>query len=54
MKNLINEEIITALEILGVDGEITLHPVKNLDRIKVLVNGEYFGIWDTTKKTFVD
>lgn len=54
MKNSTIKEIITALVFLGVNGEITLHPVKNLDRIKVLVNGEYFGIWDTTKKTFVD
>lgn len=53
MKNLINE-IIAALKILGIDGKITLQPIADLDRIKVIVNGEYFGIWDSVKKTFVD
>ena len=48
------KEIITALEILGAQGEITLRPITSLDRIEVTVNGEYFGIWDTVKKTFVD
>ena len=24
------------------------------DRIAVYINGEYFGIWDTDRKTFVD
>ena len=24
------------------------------DRIVVIVNGEYFGLWDTRKATFVD
>ena len=48
------KEITTALEILGVQGEITLRPITSLDRIEVTVNGEYFGIWDTVKKTFVD
>ena len=54
MKDLINKEITLALEILGVKGEFAFSPTKYLDRIKVIVNGEYFGIWDTTRKTFVD
>ncbi len=24
------------------------------DRIRITVNGEYFGIWDTVRNTFVD
>lgn len=54
MKNSINEEVIKALEILGVKGEITLHPPIDPLRIVVTVNGEYFGIWDVLRKTFVD
>ena len=53
MKNLINE-IRSALEILGIHGRITLRPIVDLDRIEVSVNGEYFGVWDRAKKTFVD
>jgi hypothetical protein len=53
MKNLINE-IAAALEILGVHGRITLRPIADLDRIEVSVNGVYFGVWDSVKKTFVD
>jgi hypothetical protein len=54
MKDLINEEIIKALKILGVQGEITLHAPIDPLRIVVTVNGEYFGIWDVLRKTFVD
>lgn len=53
MKNSINE-IKSALEILGVHGRITLRPIADIDRIEVSVNGEYFGVWDSVKKTFVD
>ena len=53
MKNLINE-VATALEILGVQGEVEVEPIVGFDRLKVSVDGEYFGIWDTTRKTFVD
>ena len=53
MKNLINE-IRSALEILGIHGRITLRPIADLDRIEVSVNGEYFGVWDRVKKTFID
>lgn len=54
MKNSINKEIIKALEILGVKGEITLRPPIDPLRIVVMVDGEYFGIWDVLRKTFVD
>lgn len=54
MKNSINEDIIRALEILGVKGEVELHPPIDPLRIVVTVNGEYFGIWDIIRKTFVD
>ena len=54
MKNLINEEIIAALEILGVQGEVIIHPPIDPLRIVVVVDGEYFGIWDVLRKTFVD
>jgi hypothetical protein len=54
MKNSINEDIIRALEILDVKGEVELHPPIDPLRIVVTVNGEYFGIWDIIRKTFVD
>jgi hypothetical protein len=54
MKNSINEEVIKALENLGVKGEITLHPPIDPLRIVVTIDGEYFGIWDVLRKTFVD
>ncbi len=54
MKNSINEDIKKALEILGVKGEIEIRPPLDPLRIVVTVNGEYFGIWDILRKTFVD
>lgn len=54
MKESISKEIITAFEILGVKGEINLHPPLDPLRIVVTVDGEYFGIWDVLRKTFVD
>ena len=54
MKDRIQADIITALEILGVKGEIKLHPPIDPLRIVVTVDGEYFGIWDVLRKTFVD
>lgn len=53
MKDLINE-IAAALKILGISGRITLHPIADLGRVKVAVNGKYFGVWDSKRKTFVD
>lgn len=54
MKRSINNEINKALEILGVKGETSLRPLSYPDRIEVTVNGVYFGVWDTIRKTFVD
>lgn len=54
MKNETKQDIITALEILGVSGEIELRPPIDPLRIVVTVNGEYFGIWDVLRKTFID
>lgn len=47
------KDITKALRELGVKGTVTTKLV-DLDRIAVYVNGEYFGLWDTTRKTFVD
>lgn len=54
MKNSTIDEILAALKILDIHGKITLRPIKDLDRIEVSVNGEYFGVWDSVRKTFVD
>ena len=42
-----------ALTTLGVKGSAQLR-YANADRIVITVNGEYFGIWDSEKNTFVD
>ena len=47
------KDLIKALETLGIRGTVTTNEITN-GRIIVYVDGEYFGIWDTTKKTFVD
>lgn len=47
------KEIFEALTKLGVKGTITTKRI-SADRIAVYVNGKYFGIWDTIRKTFVD
>ena len=44
------KELFTALVKLEV---ITTKQITE-DRIAVYIAGEYFGIWDTKKKTFVD
>ena len=54
MKNSINKEILAALERLGVNGEITMRQPIDPLRIVVTVDGEYFGVWDVLRKTFVD
>lgn len=44
-----------ALDHLGECGKITdLYTTASADRWVVEVNNEYFGIYDTTRKTFVD
>lgn len=47
------KEIKKALEILGVTGTVQLRQIA-ADRIEVTVDGSYFGIWDSVRKTFVD
>lgn len=47
------KEIKEALDALGVTGHVTTKWITT-DRIAVYVNDEYFGIWDITRKTFVD
>lgn len=47
------KELHNALIKLGVKGTITTNQITT-DRIAVYVDSEYFGIWDTTRKTFVD
>lgn len=42
-----------ALTAFGVAGKATAEYISE-DRIKVSVNGEYFGLWDAEKNTFVD
>jgi hypothetical protein len=42
-----------ALDVFGSTSRISLHQVFS-DRVAVEVDGEYFGIWATTRKTFVD
>ncbi len=47
------KEIQKGLDQLGVDGYATGKWIAG-DRIAVYIYGEYFGIWDTVRKTFVD
>lgn len=47
------KEIKKALDQLGVEGYATSKWAAG-DRIAVYIYGEYFGIWDTVRKTFVD
>lgn len=47
-------DLISALKSLGVvKGTVTVKRITT-DRIAVYVNGEYFGVWDTIRKNFVD
>ena len=47
------KELHSALICLGINGTITTKRITT-DRIAVYLDGEYFGLWDTTRKTFVD
>ena len=48
------KELFEALDKLGVKGvKIIVNWITD-DRIAVFIDDEYFGIWDTVKKTFVD
>lgn len=52
MANTVNN-IKKALQALGVTGAASLR-YACADRVIVNLNGEYFGIWDAEKNTFVD
>lgn len=53
--DLVEQMVQNALNQLGECGEITdLYTTASHDRWVVEVDGEYFGIYDTTRKTFVD
>ena len=43
----------SALIKLCVNGTITAKQITT-DRIAVYLDGQYFGLWDTSRKTFVD
>ena len=47
------DEIMKALKALDVTGIVSTKHI-TIDRIAVYVDGEYFGTWDTNRKTFVD
>jgi hypothetical protein len=47
------KEIKEALKRLNVKGTITVKQIA-ADRIAIYVNNEYFGVWDTVRKIFVD
>lgn len=51
--DLATEDIRKGLKALGLKGKATVKEVSQ-HRYKVTVNGEYFGLWDAEKKTFVD
>jgi hypothetical protein len=46
-------EIIRALVVFEVVGHIAIHQYM-IGRYYVTANGEYYGIWDEQRKTFVD
>lgn len=53
---IIRSEIKIALHKLGVSkkAHIGYEPNAYRDHIKVTVDGEYYGVWDAVRKTFVD
>lgn len=50
------EKVGKAVRALGKTGDVIMHDIVPGDtgRIKVYVGGEYFGVFDTVKDTFVD
>lgn len=52
-KETMMKEIMKAIRAFGVNGTVTIKEITT-GRIAVYVNDEYFGIWDTNRKTFVD
>ena len=53
MEEIIREEVQEALKLCQIKGKVTIHPIDSI-RFVVCVEGTYFGIWDTDRKTFVD
>lgn len=47
-------EILKALQQLGYQNPDPIITPISINRHRVELNGEYLGIWDTQKKTFVD
>ena len=47
------KELYEALKRLNVKGKVVIKHITT-DRIIVYINSEYFGIWDSIRKTFVD
>ena len=46
-------KIVAALHRFNVRGKAHLEYI-SADRVRVSLNGEYFGIWDAEKSTFID
>lgn len=46
-------ELVNALHDMGITGNLKIRHIDKT-RIEVYIDGEYFGIWDDTRKTFVD
>ena len=52
-KEQIMKETTRAVRQLGANGTVTTKHI-DMNRFAVYLDGEYFGIWDTVRKTFVD
>jgi len=53
------DEVRTAFETLGYDlrthnFSIVIRPTLTQSQCEVRLDGKYFGVWDTARKTFVD
>lgn len=47
-------ELLEALKKNGITEKDDVRLRHVYGRIEVTINGEYYGIWDTTRRTFVD
>ncbi len=47
------EKIVAAMKTLGVKGKVEIQNI-SINRYKVILNNECFGIFDTIRNTFVD
>lgn len=48
------ESLKIGLKQLGIKGKVTAYPLENDHEILVLLNNDYFGIWDSQRKIFID